>query len=180
MITTILRELGITSANSINHNPSYDELFRLETERSLEGFEKGVITTSGAISVDTGTFTGRSPKDKYFVNEPSSQNTIWWADENNGSDNKPITKSTWKTLKNIAINQLIDKDLFVQDAFCGANPNTRLKIRLITEIAWAAHFAKKHVYTSRSRRSRRLRTGLDHSSRLQNQQSKLEIHGVKL
>ena len=142
MTTVNLQKIGIPPTSSIKHNLGYDELFKLETAPSLTGLEKGVLTKLGAVSVDTGEFTGRSPKDKYFVKKSSSQANIWWADGKNGSDNKPITEPTWRTLKEIALTQLTGKNLFVQDGFCGANSGNRLNVRLITEIAWAAHFAK--------------------------------------
>ncbi len=64
-----LRKYGIDNTNEIVHNPSYEDLYRYETDPSLEGFEKGVVTNTGAVAVKTGIFTGRSPKDKYFVKD---------------------------------------------------------------------------------------------------------------
>jgi len=134
---------GINEPTEIFYNLSYDELFKHETDSSLQGFEKGVLTNTGAVNVDTGIFTGRSPKDKYIVKEETSENNIWWAAPNRkGSDNKPINEEVWKSLKGISQKQLSGKKLYVVDAFCGANPNTRLSLRLITEVAWAAHFVK--------------------------------------
>ena len=135
-----LDKVGITSARTIYRNLSYDELFSHETAPDVPELEKGTITTSGAVAVDTGRFTGRSPKDKYIVVDPESEAHVWWAKD--GSDNKPMQQEVWNDLKTQALHQLNGKNLYVIDAFCGANPATRLSIRLVTEIAWKAHFAK--------------------------------------
>jgi phosphoenolpyruvate carboxykinase (ATP) len=138
-----LAAYGINGAKEIYYNLSYEELFKLETDPLLNGFEKGFITNTGAVNVDTGIFTGRSPKDKYIVKESSSENNIWWANPTRkGSDNKPITPEIWNSLKETAVKQLSDKKLFVVDCFCGANPETRLKVRFVMEVAWQAHFVK--------------------------------------
>jgi phosphoenolpyruvate carboxykinase (ATP) len=129
--------------NTIFHNLSYEDLFIHETDPKLEGFEKGFITDTGAVAVDTGIFTGRSPKDKYIVKETENENNVWWANPiRKSSDNKPISEEVWGHLKGIAKAQLSNKKLYVTDAFCGANENTRLKIRVVSEIAWASHFVK--------------------------------------
>ena len=137
-----LEDVGIKNYASIWRNLSYDELYTREIDPARRGLEKGVVTTLDAVSVDTGTFTGRSPKDKYLVKESSTADTIWWASGNNGSDNKPITEQSWESLRDTTVQQLTGKNLFIQDGFCGANPNSRLRIRVITEVAWAAHFTK--------------------------------------
>lgn len=138
-----LAKYGITGVQTIYHNLSYDELFVHETDPKLDGFEKGYLTNTGAVTVDTGIFTGRSPKDKYIVKEDISESNIWWAaPTRKGSDNKPISEEIWKSLLETSEKQLSGKKLYVQDAFCGANENTRLKIRVVTEVAWAAHFVK--------------------------------------
>lgn len=134
---------GIQSAGKIYYNPSYEDLFRFETDPSLTGWEKGYITSLGAVAVDTGEFTGRSPKDKYVVKEPQTEQNVWWyAKEKKGSDNKPITQEAWEYLKKISARQLSGKNLFVVDCFAGANKKTRLSVRFITEVAWQAHFVK--------------------------------------
>jgi phosphoenolpyruvate carboxykinase (ATP) len=135
-----LDKVGITSVQSIFHNPSYELLFQHETSPDAQGFERGTVTSSGAVAVDTGRFTGRSPKDKYIVVDSESEQHVWWT--KNGSDNKPMKQEVWSELKKQALTQLNGKKLYVVDAFCGANPATRLSIRLVTEIAWKAHFAK--------------------------------------
>ncbi|MCK4919483.1 MAG: phosphoenolpyruvate carboxykinase (ATP) [Bacteroidales bacterium] len=134
---------GINDVKTIFHNPSYEELFNHETNPELEGFEKGILTNSGSVTVDTGIFTGRSPKDKYIVKEETSENNIWWKSETRkASDNKPISEDVWAELKINTINQLSGKTLYVQDGYAGANPETRLKVRFIMEVAWQAHFVK--------------------------------------
>jgi phosphoenolpyruvate carboxykinase (ATP) len=126
----------------LNNNPSFEELFKEETRADLEGYEKGIVTELGAVSVDTGVFTGRSPKDKFIVKDAATKDTIWWTSEQAPNDNKPTTPEVWKALKDTTVNQLSGKKLFVMDTFSGANPNTRLKVRFIMEVAWQAHFVK--------------------------------------
>jgi len=134
---------GINDVKEIYHNLSYEELYKHEMNPDLEGFEKGVVTNLGAVSVDTGIFTGRSPKDKYIVKEETSVNNIWWTNETRkASDNKPISEDVWADLKVNTLEQLTGKKLYVQDGYAGANPDTRLKVRFIMEVAWQAHFVK--------------------------------------
>ncbi|MGA2407718.1 MAG: phosphoenolpyruvate carboxykinase (ATP) [Bacteroidales bacterium] len=138
-----LLKYGIQDIKEIVYNPSYDLLFAEETKPGLSTFEKGIITTTGAISVDTGIFTGRSPKDKYIVLDDKSKNSVWWrSDMAKVSDNKPISPEIWNHCKNISLKQLSGKKLFVVDCFTGANKNTRLRVRFILEVAWQAHFVK--------------------------------------
>lgn len=132
---------GISNVADIVYNPSYDDLFRYETDPNLSGFEKGIVTNTGAVAVDTGVFTGRSPKDKYIVKDSITESTVWWT-TNGNNDNRPITPETWNNLKKIVLKQLSGKRLFVVDAFCGTNPDTRLKVRFVMEVAWQAHFVK--------------------------------------
>ncbi len=117
-------------------------LFAEETKESLQGYEKGQVTELGAVNVMTGVYTGRSPKDKFFVKDATSENTVWWTSEEYKNDNKPVTTETWNVLKEIAVKQLSNKKLFVIDTFCGANENSRIKVRFIMEVAWQAHFVK--------------------------------------
>ena len=138
-----LSKIGITNPQKIYHNLSYDELYQHETDPSLTGFDKAYKTKSGALSVDTGVFTGRSPKDKYIVMDDETRNNIWWAGEGKkGSDNHPINHEIWEHLKKLSQKQLSGKDIYVTDGYCGANENSRLKIRFVTEVAWQAHFVK--------------------------------------
>ena len=140
MATLDLSKYGINGATEVLHNPSYDVLFAEETKPGLEGFEVGQVTELGAVNVMTGVYTGRSPKDKFFVKDATSENTVWWTSDEYKNDNKPVTEETWKTLKEIAVKELSNKKLFVVDTFCGANEATRLKVRFIVEVAWQAHF----------------------------------------
>lgn len=138
-----LTDYGILDVKEIIYNPSYNILFAEETKPGLDSFEKGFITRSGAISIDTGIFTGRSPKDKYVVLDEKSKNTVWWKTEvGKVSDNKPVTLEIWDHCKEISVRQLSGKRLFVVDCFCGANKNSRLAVRFILEVAWQAHFVK--------------------------------------
>ena len=135
-----LEKYGIKNVHEIIHNPPFEKLYNDELNPNLEGFEKGQLTELGAINVMTGVFTGRSPKDKYIVKDSITENTIWWNSEKVVNDNKPINQSTWAALKNNTTTQLSGKKLYVVDAFCGANENSRLKVRFIMEVAWQAHF----------------------------------------
>ncbi|MEH6452269.1 MAG: phosphoenolpyruvate carboxykinase (ATP), partial [Psychromonas sp.] len=134
-----LNQYGISEVAEIIYNPSYEILFTEETAPDLEGFEKGNITESGAVAVDTGIFTGRSPKDKYIVKDDTTRDTVWWSDQGK-NDNKAIQPDVWNSLKKLVTEGLANKRLFVVDAFCGTNTNSRLKVRFIMEVAWQAHF----------------------------------------
>ncbi|TNI70388.1 phosphoenolpyruvate carboxykinase (ATP) [Aeromonas media] len=136
-----LDQYGIKNSQEIVRNPSYEQLFAEETRPDLEGFERGVVTELGAVNVNTGIFTGRSPKDKYIVKDGTTQDTVWWSDQGK-NDNKAITPEVWSDLKSLVTKQLSGKRLFVVDGYCGANPDTRLAVRIITEVAWQAHFVK--------------------------------------
>ena len=137
-----LSKYGITGVTEISYNPSYEELYNDEVNPALTGFEKGQETEMGAVNVMTGIYTGRSPKDKFFVMDETSKDTVWWTSEEYKNDNKPVTVEAWKELKALAAETLSNKKLYVMDTFCGANENTRLKIRFIMEVAWQAHFVK--------------------------------------
>jgi phosphoenolpyruvate carboxykinase (ATP) len=133
----LLAKYGINNVKEIVYNPSFQELFNYETDPSLEGFEKGTQTNSGAIAVKTGIFTGRSPKDKFFVKDKTTENTLWW----DCVINRAIEEPVWSHCKDLVINQLSGgQRLYVIDAFCGTNPNSRLKVRFVVEVAWQAHF----------------------------------------
>jgi len=137
-----LEKYGILTSKEIVYNPSYEVLYEEELNPNLIGYERGQLTELGAVNVMTGEFTGRSPKDKYIVKDSITENTIWWNSDKAVNDNKPISQNTWNALKETTVNQLSGKRLFVIDAFCGANENTRLKVRFIMEVAWQAHFVK--------------------------------------
>ena len=135
-----LSKYGITGTTEIVHNPSYEKLFEEETKAGLEGYEVGQETELGAVNVMTGIYTGRSPKDKYIVMDKNSKDTVWWTSDEYKNDNHPMTEDTWAVVKDIAKKELCNKKLFVVDAFCGANKDTRMAIRFIVEVAWQAHF----------------------------------------
>ena len=139
MTTPDLSTYGIDNTVEILYNPDFDTLYAEETAEGLQGFEVGYVTESGAISVDTGDFTGRSPKDKYLVRDDTTAENIWWSDQGE-NDNHPIDTDTWSKLRGLVTTQLSGKRLFVVDTFCGANPDSRLKVRFVTEVAWQAHF----------------------------------------
>ena len=135
-----LSQYGITEPAEIIYNPSYDLLYKAELEPGLTGYDRGQLTELGAVNVMTGVYTGRSPKDKFFVLDDTTRDTLWWTTPGYPNDNKPTSQETWQALKEIAAKELSGKKLYVVDAFCGANPDTRLKIRFIMEVAWQAHF----------------------------------------
>jgi len=138
-----LEQYGITGISEVVYNPSYEQLYQEEMNPNLEGFEVGVESEYGAVKVDTGIFTGRSPKDKYVVLDDTTRDTVWWKTEKaKSSDNKPITKEVWDHGYQLASGQLSGKRLFIVDCFCGANEDSRLKVRFIMEVAWQAHFVK--------------------------------------
>ena len=137
-----LEKYGINNVTEIIYNPSYDFLYNEELNTSLAGYERGQLSELGAVNVMTGEFTGRSPKDKYIVNDAVTENTVWWNSDKAANDNKPISQTTWNALKENTVQQLSGKRLYVVDAFCGANEDTRLKVRFIMEVAWQAHFVK--------------------------------------
>ena len=142
MSTIDLSQYGIKNVKEVIYNPSYEQLFQDETDPSLQGFEKGVVTDLGAVNVMTGVYTGRSPKDKFIVLDANSKDKVWWTTEEYPNDNKPVTEKTWEAVKEIAINELSGKKLYVIDCYCGANKDTRMAVRFIMEVAWQAHFVK--------------------------------------
>ena len=138
-----LEQYNINEITDVVYNPTYDQFYKEEMNPALEGFEVGVESEFGAVKVDTGIFTGRSPKDKYVVMDDTSRDTIWWrSDKAKTSDNKPITKEVWDHGYDLASSQLSGKRLFVIDCFSGANEDSRLKVRFIMEVAWQAHFVR--------------------------------------
>ncbi len=141
MSSTIdLRAYGIENTPQVVHNPTYDQLFREEMNATLAGFEKCVLTNTGAVAVKTGEFTGRSPKDKFIVLDDASRDAFWWNSPGVQNDNKPLSEGAWLDLKSLVANELSNRRLFVIDTFCGANENSRLKVRFVVEVAWQAHF----------------------------------------
>ena len=139
---SVLEQYGIKGSTVIAHNPSYEFLFEEETKEGLEGFEVGQETELGAVNVMTGIYTGRSPKDKYIVDDAQSHDKVWWTTEGYKNDNHPMSEEVWAKVKEIALKELSGKNLYVVDAFCGANEATRLSVRFVVEVAWQAHFVK--------------------------------------
>ena len=137
-----LEQYGIIGSTVIAHNPSYEELYQAEINPALTGYEKGQVTELGAVNVMTGVFTGRSPKDKYIVDDAQSHDKVWWTSDAYKNDNHPMTEAVWASVKKIAQKELSGKGLYVVDAFCGANKATRLAVRFIVEVAWQAHFVE--------------------------------------
>ena len=137
-----LAKYGIKDVKEVVYQPSYELLFEEETKKGLEGYEKGQVSELGAVNVMTGAYTGRSPKDKYIVEDENSENTVWWTSEEYKNDNHRMSKEAWKSVKELAIQELSSKRLFVVDAFCGANKDTRMAVRFIVEVAWQAHFIR--------------------------------------
>ena len=137
-----LNEYGIVGTKELVYNPSYEMLFNEETKPELEGYEKGKLTELGAVNVMTGIYTGRSPKDKYIVVDENSKDTVWWTSEEYPNDNHPMSIDTWNTVKELAKKELSNKRLFVVDAYCGANKDTRMAVRFVMEVAWQAHFVR--------------------------------------
>ena len=160
-----LTKYGITGTTEIVYNPSYETLFAEETKEGLTGYEVGKVTELDTVNVMTGIFTGRSPKDKYIVMDENSKDTVWWTTDEYKNDNHPMTEATWAVVKDIAQKELSNKRLFVVDAFCGANKDTRMAIRFIVEVAWQAHFVKNiSNLTSLSTTLPRLRSRTSQSS----------------
>ncbi len=137
-----LSQYGITGTTEIVYNPSFEFLFEEEMNPELTGYEKGQLSELDAVNVMTGIYTGRSPKDKYIVMDENSKDTVWWTTDEYKNDNHPASQETWNAVKDLAVNQLSGKRLFVMDAFCGTNKDTRMAIRFIMEVAWQAHFVK--------------------------------------
>ena len=142
METYGIEKYGISGVKEVVYNPSYELLFEEETKAGLEGYEVGQVTELDTVNVMTGIYTGRSPKDKYIVMDENSKNTVWWTSDEFKNDNHPMSESTWAVVKDLAVKELSNKRLFVVDAFCGANKDTRMAIRFIMEVAWQAHFVK--------------------------------------
>lgn len=137
-----LTQYGITGVKEIVYNPSYEALYEEEMKPELEGYEKGQESELGAVNVMTGIYTGRSPKDKFIVMDENSKDTVWWTSDEYKNDNHPASQETWEAVKKIAKDELSGKKLFVVDAFCGANKDTRMAVRFIVEVAWQAHFIR--------------------------------------
>lgn len=146
-----LLSLGIQESSELFYNPDYDLLIAHETSPELTGAARGVMTESGAVAVDTGIFTGRSPRDKYIVRDDLTRDTVWWADSGLGrNDNKPLSTEIWADLKALVAGQLSGKKLYVVDAWCGASPATHGR-PLRHRSGTAGALCQKHVYCAERR-----------------------------
>ena len=127
----LLTKYGISNVKEIIYNPSYDFLFEEELKDTLTGYDKGQLTELNAVNVMTGIYTGRSPKDKYIVVDENSKDTVWWTSPSYPNDNHPMSEKVWNEVKSLAQKELSNKRLFVVDAYCGANKDTRMADRCI-------------------------------------------------
>lgn len=137
-LNQFLQQHFIQSTKQIIYNPSYQQLRQYQLANPTHNT---TLTNLNAIAIDTGKFTGRSPKDKYIVKDNTTQNTIWW-NETAKNDNKPISPQIWQHLQQLVGNYLSNKTLYVIDAICGASDKNNLKVRFIAETPWQAHFVK--------------------------------------
>ena len=137
-----LTQYGITGTTEIVYNPSFEYLYEAEMDPTLEGYDKGQLTELGAVNVMTGIYTGRSPQDKFIVMDENSKDTVWWTSDEYKNDNHPASEETWAAVKKLAVEELCNKKLYVVDAFCGADADSRMAIRFIMEVAWQAHFVE--------------------------------------
>lgn len=126
-----MKHIGLKNA-TLHWNLSPDELIKISVERNL-----GRIAKSGALAVNTGEFTGRSPKDRFIVKDEITEDTVWW----DGKINLPFDEYKFEVLYNRVIDYLSDKELFARDAYACADERYRLKIRIITELPWVSLFA---------------------------------------
>ena len=165
-----LTQYGITGTTEVVYNPSYEMLFEEETKPGLEGYEKGQVSELGAVNVMTGIYTGRSPKDKFIVMDDTSKDTVWWTSDEYKNDNHPASQEAWAALKEIAKKELSNKRLFVVDAFCGANKDTRMAIR---GGCLAGSFRDQHVHQADRGRAEELQAGLRRLQRLQGEGGEL-------
>ncbi len=128
-----LDQHGITHTNEVYWNLSPAELY----EHAIRNGD-GTLAANGAIVCTTGPHTGRSPKDKFIVQEDSTTDQIWW-----GSVNRPISEARFDALHEHVLDHYRDQKLFVRDMFAGADEATRLPIRVVTETAWHNLFASQ-------------------------------------
>src|SRR6056300_209296 len=125
-----LSSLGIR-AKAVYSNLSPDTL---ETH-SIEG-GMAVRSSLGAIAIETGKFTGRSPEDRFIVKDSITENAVWW-----GAINKPFSEDNFETLKRDLCAYLNEKDVYVRDAFAGAHESYRMALRVVNEYPWSNQFA---------------------------------------
>ncbi len=130
--TTSTEPIDLNRAAKVYFNPSVDEI----VEHALSG-EKAVLASNGALVCKSGKYTGRTPKDKHTVREPSSEANIWW--ENNNA----MDQQTFEHIRSKIQNYAVGKELYVIDTYGGADPKHRLKVRFIVERPYHALFIKQ-------------------------------------
>ncbi|MDR1684812.1 MAG: phosphoenolpyruvate carboxykinase (ATP), partial [Elusimicrobiota bacterium] len=123
---------GISTTKTIYWNLTAEQLYEEALKRG-----EGSLTRGGAFSVNTGKHTGRSPNDRFFVQTPDVKDKIWWH-----KGNKGISEENFDKLFAKAQAYAKDKDLFVRDAYVGADKNSAMPVRVVNEFAWHNHFAK--------------------------------------
>ena len=128
-----LEQHGIVRPGQVHWNLSVVRLIEEAVRRN-----EGVLTSSGALNALTGKRTGRSPRDKFVVEEPSSRDRIWW-----GKVNQPIAEADYLVLRQEVLAYLQGRELFVMDGFAGADPRYTMPIRIVTELAWHSLFVKQ-------------------------------------
>lgn len=144
-------EYGIESQGLTNLHQVYWNLPRAALYEEIVFRAEGKITRSGAIAVETGKETARSPNDKFIVRESSTEKDIWW-----GEHNRPLSPDKFGELFNRLQGFLQGKDLFVQDCYVGADAEHRVPIRIITELAWHSLFARNmFIYPATNEEYRR-------------------------
>jgi len=126
-----MKNLGLKNA-TVHWNLSQEELEIISLQRNL-----GRLTNTGALAVNTGEFTGRSPKDRFIVKDDITENTVWW----DGKINLPFDEYKFEVLYNRVIDYLSDKELFARDCYACADERYRLKLRVVTELPWVSMFA---------------------------------------
>ncbi len=129
-----LDKMGFTDLGQVLRNLPVEDIIE-----NIIDHQEGTLGLNGAVMVDTGRYTGRSPKDKYFVDEESSNKNLWW-----GPVNAKIDESIFDDLYEQVVdyyNHSDDSNTYVFDGFAGADPTYRLNVRIIAKKAWQAHFA---------------------------------------
>lgn len=130
--TYLANQWGLTNLQNLYWNQRSPVLYEQALNR-----DEGKISSDGVFVAYTGNFTGRAPNDKFIVEEPGSQDKVWW-----GKVNKGISEANFDRILNDALAFLQGKELFVQDLLAGASETDELPVRIITQYAWHALFAR--------------------------------------
>ena len=128
-----LENIGLTNLNKAYWNLPTEALYE---EVIFRG--EAQISQHGPLIVNTGKYTARAANDKFIVREPSTEQNIWW-----GQYNRPYGREQFDQLYSRLQGYLQNKDVFIQDCYGGADPNHRLPVRIVTEMAWHSLFARK-------------------------------------